>query len=208
MRVSLRVSFYPDPEYLPRFPADRRSTGGAFGYTRPMNDASPGLMGDAGADAAVTPRTTKSRSRQRWVSFLACLAVFLSPALHGTESAVNGNGLLDGYRFLGPTGAEGRPANHDDYVSFDTGRFFSAGCSRWGFGDGAYRSWRTGNAIGFEAVTKSTRNGRLVWRGTVHGERIEAVFVWTKERLLWTTRRAYWFRGSRTDAENPYESAQ
>lgn len=114
-------------------------------------------------------------------------------------------GLLDGHRFLGPTGAEGRAANHDDYVIFDAGRFLSAGCARWGFGDAPYRAWRDGDAVRFQAVTESSSTGELAWEGVVREGRIEAVYIWTKERLLWTTRRAYWFRGAATEAANPYD---
>ena len=108
--------------------------------------------------------------------------------------------LLDGAVFDGPTGAEGRPANHVDHVVFADGRFLSQGCARWGFGEADYEAWHEDGVIHFEAITVSPTHGSLAWRGSVAGDRVNATFVWTKQRILWTTRRAYWFRGIRAPA--------
>lgn len=133
------------------------------------------------------------------------VAVLLAIAVTGSAAAESagpaGRGaLLDGAVFDGPTGAEGRPANHIDHVVFADGRFLSQGCARWGFGEADYEAWRDGDVIHFEAVTVSPTHGRLAWQGSVDGDRIEATFVWTKNRIIWTTRRAYWFRGTRAAA--------
>lgn len=129
--------------------------------------------------------------------------ILLVGALAGPAVADSSTGpldegpLLDGQVFDGPTGAEGREANHMDHVVFEDGRFLSEGCARWGFGHADYRAWPEGAGIRFRAVTESPTHGTLAWDGTVRGDRIEATFVWTKDRILWTTRRSYWFRGTR-----------
>ncbi len=49
--------------------------------------------------------------------------------------------------------------------------------------------------VHFEAVHVSKDYGTMTWRGTVREGRLEAEYVWEKERLLWDTRREYWFSG-------------
>lgn len=132
-------------------------------------------------------------------ALVALLAALPAPAesIRPDPAAATGGPLLDGAVFDGPTGAEGRDANHIDHVVFADGRFLSQGCARWGFGEADYTAWQAGDLIHFRATTVSPTHGTLAWRGTVAGDRIEATFVWTKKRVLWTTRRAYWFRGTR-----------
>jgi len=130
-------------------------------------------------------------------ALLLALALANQAAGESTPESARGHDLLDGAVFDGPTGAEGKDANHIDHVVFSDGRFLSQGCARWGFGYADYRAWRDGDVVRFEAVTVSPSHGELAWRGSVDGDRIEATFVWTKARILWTTRRSYWFRGIR-----------
>lgn len=147
---------------------------------------------------------TRARARRRGLLAGAVLVGALAgPAMADPSTGPPGAGpLLDGQVFDGPTGAEGKDTNHIDHVVFENGRFLSEGCARWGFGHADYQAWPEGDAIRFRAVTESPTHGRLAWDGTVRGDRIQATFVWTKERILWTTRRSYWFRGTRTGTAN------
>lgn len=140
-------------------------------------------------------RIACARGRSFGGRVVAALLLFAPLAGAAAEST----GLLDGQTFEGPSGAEGRPAYDIDQVVFADGRFLSVECARWGFGDAAYQTWRDGDVVRFRAVTESPDRGTLAWEGEVADDRIEATFVWTKERLLWTTRRTYWFRGTRVD---------
>ena len=146
---------------------------------------------------SVATMPARSRPGRRLAAVLLA-ALLCGPAPPGALAGTAGAGrLLDGAVFDGPTGAEGRKADHIDHVVFADGRFLSVGCARWGFGAADYRAWHEGDVIRFSAVTVSPTHGRLAWKGVVQGDRIEATFVWTKDRILWTTRRAYWFRGIR-----------
>ena len=59
-----------------------------------------------------------------------------------------------------------------------TGRAGFSFLYSYGFGDGAYTSTVNGDTIQFEAVTTSPTKGKMTWKGTVQGDRIEVGYVW------------------------------
>jgi hypothetical protein len=65
-----------------------------------------------------------------------------------------------------------------------------------GFSPNAYRATREGDAVRFESLLVSEKDGTIRWEGVVRGGVLAASYTWTKERLLWTTRREYWFKGT------------
>ena len=81
---------------------------------------------------------------------------------------------LDGRRFEGVFLQRGKTAGDADTLIFAGGRFRSSACDRYGFGDAAYRTVTQGDVIAFEAETESAKYGRLVWRGTVRGDKLDA----------------------------------
>lgn len=120
----------------------------------------------------------------------ACLALALASASASATSA------LEGRAFIGPTGPRGEAAERDDEkVEFAGGRFRSSICEEMGFPPNAYRATREGDAVRFESVLASDKDGTIRWQGTVRGDAIEATYVWEKKGVLWDTRREYWFRG-------------
>jgi len=82
--------------------------------------------------------------------------------------------VLDGRRFEGVFLQRGKTAGDADTLTFAGGRFRSSACDRYGFGDAPYRATAQGDAITFEAETESVKYGKLVWRGTVHGDKLDA----------------------------------
>jgi hypothetical protein len=123
----------------------------------------------------------------------ACLALALAAPGAGASA------LLDGRAFVGPTGLRGEPAKRtDERVEFTDGRFRSSICEELGFRPGSYRSEPEGDAVRFESTLASEKDGTIHWTGVVRGDRIEATYTWTKEGMLWTTRREYWFEGTPT----------
>lgn len=52
------------------------------------------------------------------------------------------------------------------------------GCDQYGFGDGTDTSTVNGDSIQFEAVTTSPTKGKMTWKGTVKGDKIEVGYVW------------------------------
>ena len=107
--------------------------------------------------------------------------------------------VLDGKKFVGPTGEKGKKAHHEDILSFDAGMFSSSECFQYGFSSGPYTATVDGNGIKFRAETISRSHGMMVWQGTLKDEILDVTYTWTKKRWLWTTFREYWFKGHLTE---------
>ena len=103
--------------------------------------------------------------------------------------------LLDGKKFIGPTGEKGKKVHHEDVLSFSDGKFTSSECFQYGFKGGPYTTTIEGDKIHFKAETISPTHGKMMWQGTLTGDTLEVTYNWTKERWLWTTYREYWFKG-------------
>ena len=107
------------------------------------------------------------------------LAIVLCVGLFSISRDVTaGQGSLDGKTFAVETGEKGKSGGDKDTLTFKDGNFRSAGCDRYGFGDGAYTSTVNGDAIQFEAVTTSPTKGKMTWKGTVNGDKIAVSYVW------------------------------
>lgn len=126
---------------------------------------------------------------------LAVTLVALSAAT-GVEAASTTSGILDGKKFVGPTGEKGKKVDHEDVLSFSDGTFTSSACFPYGFKGGPYTAKVEGDAIHFQAVTVSPTHGKMEWKGTFKDGTLDVTYSWTKERWLWTTHREYWFKGS------------
>jgi hypothetical protein len=110
---------------------------------------------------------------------LPVLAMVLCVALFSISLDVSaGQGPLDGKTFVVETGEKGKSGGDKDTLTFKNGNFHSAGCDQYGFGEGAYTSTVNGDSIQFEAVTTSPTKGRMTWKGTVQGDKIEVGYVW------------------------------
>ena len=112
------------------------------------------------------------------------------------EAASAASGVLDGKKFVGPTGEKGKKVDHEDVLSFSDGKFTSSECFQYGFKGGPYTTAVEGDTIHFEAETISPTHGKMVWQGTLKGDILDVTYNWTKERWFWTTFREYWFRGT------------
>lgn len=122
-----------------------------------------------------------------------------TPAEEGPKRAPDNvavSHILDGKKFIGPTGEKGKEVHHEDVLSFSDGKFTSSECFQFGFEGGPYTATVRGDSIHFHAVTTSPTHGKMEWRGTLKGDTLEVTYSWTKERWLWTTYREYWFQGS------------
>jgi hypothetical protein len=112
------------------------------------------------------------------------------------EAASAASGVLDGKKFVGPTGEKGKKVDHEDVLSFSDGKFTSSACFQYGFKSGPYTETIEGDSIHFQAVTVSPTHGKMEWKGTLKDGTLDVTYSWTKERWLWTTFREYWFTGS------------
>ena len=110
---------------------------------------------------------------------LLVLAIVLYVGLFSISRDVSaGQGALDGKTFAVETGEKGKSGGDKDTLTFKDGNFRSAGCDQYGFGDGAYTSSVKGDSTQFEAVTTSPTKGKMTWKGTVTGDKIEVAYVW------------------------------
>lgn len=81
----------------------------------------------------------------------------------------NGPAVLDGKSFTGLFVQKGSATGDRDTLIFSQGRFRSAACDQYGYGDASYTAVSDGDAVRFNAETRSPRYGRLVWSGLVRG---------------------------------------
>jgi len=110
---------------------------------------------------------------------LLVLALVLCVGLFSISRDVSaGQGPLDGKTFVVETGEKGKSGGEKDTLTFKDGNFHSAGCDQYGFGDGAYTSTVNGDSVQFVAVTTSPTKGKMTWKGTVQGDKIEVGYVW------------------------------
>jgi len=149
--------------------------------------------------------TRKIRILSIILSFFATVAaICLGPLLVGAEESQSDlrsntavSHLLDGKKFIGPTGERGKKVHHEDVLNFSDGKFTSSECFQYGFKGGPYTTTTEGDTIHFQAETISSTHGKMVWQGTLKGNTLDVTYNWTKERWFWDTRREYWFSGSR-----------
>jgi hypothetical protein len=89
---------------------------------------------------------------------------------------------LDGRRFDGVFLERGKTSGDADTLTFQGGRFRSSACDRYGYGDAAYKaSALGGDAVAFEAETESPRYGKLRWKGTVRGDKLDATATMVRD---------------------------
>jgi hypothetical protein len=98
-----------------------------------------------------------------------------------TATAGAQSSQLDGRRFDGVFLARGKTSGDADTLLFQGGRFRSTACDRYGYSDAAYRVTPAGDALAFEAETESPKYGKLVWRGVVRGDYLNATATMVKD---------------------------
>ena len=150
-----------------------------------------------------TMKHNLSLLRTTGLYFVFFLAACLSPTATGAEESgksahdnVAVSHILDGKKFIGPTGEKGKKVHHEDVLTFSDGKFTSSECFQYGFKGGPYTTTIEAGSIHFRAETTSPTHGKMIWKGTLQGDTLTVTYNWTKKRWLWTTFREYWFKGS------------
>ena len=95
------------------------------------------------------------------LSFFATVAaICLGPLIVGAEESQSDlrsntavSHLLDGKKFIGPTGEKGKKVHHEDVLNFSDGKFTSSECFQYGFKGGPYTTTIEGDTIHFQAET-------------------------------------------------------
>jgi len=110
-------------------------------------------------------------------------SLFVPPLrVAGTAGAGQASrGALDGRNFDGIVLKRGETSGDADTLSFKDGRFRSSARDPYGYGDGAYTATRSGDAVLFEAETESAQYGKLLWKGTVRGPRLDGTMTMVRD---------------------------
>jgi len=117
------------------------------------------------------------------------------------SSEPTGNSL-DGMQFVGETGEQGKKANNPDTISFEGGIFRSSSCEVLGFGPAPYSVEKQGDTYKFSTTLVSPDTGTLAFKGTIIGNKVDAMFRWKHTRLwFWKIDRNYWFKGTRPSSK-------
>lgn len=107
-----------------------------------------------------------------------------------------GASILDGKTFRSRQYNDDGTAREWDLLSFRDGKFISENCKPYGFTEAPYWLRFTGNDVHFLAETVSPDSGTMLWKGVVHGNKVEGNVRWTRERWYWTLRRSWDFKGT------------
>jgi hypothetical protein len=130
----------------------------------------------------------------------AALAVLVMAAALAPHTLHAQADLLDGKVYTVAEGDAGKPANLDNVFTFSDGKFHSKACDEWGYGKGDVKAVRDGDAIRFEAETRSEQYGtRQVWKGTVKGGTIEGTKTLYKKPSFFRSNpepSEGWFKGT------------
>jgi hypothetical protein len=106
------------------------------------------------------------------------------------------DGLLDGKVFVGQSIEKHRRAVKEDELRFINGEFYSIVYSQKGFNKAVYASRAEEGKIYFEAETVNPKQGKIKWRGIVHGDSIEVNYHWSKKGWFSSTEKEYSFNGT------------
>ena len=117
------------------------------------------------------------------------------PTATGTEKSVPGP--LDGLTFQGALGPDGKPKDIPDIFVFENGTFVSKECElRCKYPARPYFVRINGSKTEFISETQCPyKDAKIVWRGTVEGDRIKGKSSWIIKRWYWTVENTFEFEG-------------
>lgn len=113
--------------------------------------------------------------------FIVLSGAFISLVAYNPTIA-SAEDSLDGKTFtikLMEHGKDGEPS--DDELIFKDGTFFSTDCEQYGFSPAPYTASSDSGTTTFESTLVSEKEGKNQWKGTVTGDKISGVSVWSKE---------------------------
>jgi len=134
-------------------------------------------------------------SPRKFFTLASLAALSMLPATHlGAQTTP-----LDGKVFVADAGEKGKAADEKaDIITFRDGKFHSSSCDPYGYGKGDYKTSVQGDTIMFEVETRSDKDGRLVWKGSVRGDQIEGNFTHYRKGGFFNSSPApidHWFKG-------------
>lgn len=120
-----------------------------------------------------------------------------SPNSITPESETAVPGPLDGLTFSGALGPDGKPKDTADVFVFENGTFVSKECElRCKYPARPYFVRINGSKTEFISETQCPyKDARIIWRGTVEGDRITGKSTWVVKRWYWTVENTFEFEG-------------
>jgi hypothetical protein len=100
-------------------------------------------------------------------------------------------GLLDGKTFVGQTGEKGSKTGDKEEFVFANGTFDPLACHKFGFSVTSYTTQAEGKTITFIADHYNKKGYRMLWKGSLTGNRLEGVMTYTEGKVS----KEYWFWG-------------
>jgi hypothetical protein len=104
--------------------------------------------------------------------------------------------ILEGKVFVGQYRENHKKPVKEDELRFMNGEFHSVRYDQRGFNGGVYTARVEEDKIYFEAETVNPKQGKIKWRGTVHGETIKVSYRWRKKGWFSDTEKEYTFNGT------------
>ena len=106
-------------------------------------------------------------------------------------------GSLDGLSFRGAIGPDGKPKDIPDLFVFENGNFVSKECElSCEYPARPYFVRQNGSKTEFISETKCPyKDAKIVWRGTIEGDRITGKSTWIVQRWYWTVENTFEFEG-------------
>jgi hypothetical protein len=106
------------------------------------------------------------------ICFLA--APLLAPAAAPTHPAI------DGKTFTGTLVKQGENQGDPDDFVFKDGQFISTACASFGFKPASYSVTQDGAHTQFSAENKTDAGVRMIWKGTIEGDHLQATAQWMR----------------------------
>jgi hypothetical protein len=107
---------------------------------------------------------------------LTCLLA--APLL--ASAAAPASPAVDGKTFTGTLVKQGENQGDPDDFVFKNGQFISTACASFGFKSASYSVTPDGTRMQFSAENKTDGGVRMIWKGTIEGDHLQATAQWIR----------------------------
>lgn len=107
------------------------------------------------------------------------LSCFLAAPLLASAAAP-ANPAVDGKTFTGTLVKQGESQGDPDDFVFKNGQFISTACASFGFKPASYSVTQDGARTQFSAENKTDGGVRMIWKGTIEGDHLQATAQWMR----------------------------
>ena len=95
-------------------------------------------------------------------------------------AAAPANPAVDGKTFTGTLVKQGEAQGDPDDFVFKDGQFISTACAGFGFKPASYNITQDGARMQFSAENKTDAGVRMLWKGTIEGDHLQATAQWMR----------------------------